>query len=172
MDKLPPQALDIEQAFLGALLIEGDVFADVKTILPAEALYNPDHQKIYQAMYDISKEGGKIDILTVASKGNSPTYLAELTSRVSTASHVKYHLTIIYDKWVARECIRIGSDLVTKSYDADDILDTLQDVRNSMDKRILHFLGINSTGVSIIDAANKSLDDYFVREQMRSSGEV
>ena len=164
--KIPPQAIDIEQAFLGALLIEGDLFADVKSILPAEAFYKPDHVAIYRSMYDVDK----IDILTLATRGHSPTYLAELTGRVASASHLKYHLSIIYDKWVSRECIRIGSDLVNRSYDADDILDVLQEVRNAMDTRILTYLGINSTGISVMDAANKSIDDYYKREKARKEG--
>lgn len=164
MDKLPPQALDIEQAFLGALLIEGDRFDEVKTILPPQAFYVDDHRRIYESMYDISKEGGKIDILTVAARGIKASLITSLTSRVATSAHLKYHLSIIYDKWVARESIKIGSDLVARSYDADDILDTLQQIRSVMDDRILQFLGINSTGISITDAANKSLDDYYLRE--------
>jgi len=173
IDKLPPQALDIEEAFLGALLIEGDLFADVKTILPVEAFYHLDNQSVYDAMHEIHSKNGKIDILTVSQNCNiSASYIASLSSRVATASHYKYHLSIIYDKWVARECIRIGSELVANAYEADDILDTLQEVRNTMDKRILHFLGINSTGISIIDAANKSIDDYYIREQNYKEGKL
>ena len=167
MDKLPPQAIDIEEVFLGALLIEGDCFEDVKTILPKEAFYKPSHQKIYEAMYNVDK----IDILTISNACDVPaSEIAQLSSRVATASHLKYHLSIIYDKWVARECIHIGSDLVKQSYDADDILDTLQTVRNAMDDRILRFLGINSTGITITDAANKSLDDYYKREAAYKDG--
>jgi len=171
--KMPPQAIDIEQAFLGSLLLEGDKIEDVRTILPAEAFYKPAHQKIYLAMLAVDK----VDMLTVINQLGSDievvggsSYIAELMSRVGSALHVKHHLAIIYDKWVARECIKLGSGLIEDAYDADDILDTLQDVRNAMDVRILAYLGINSTGISIIDAANKSLDDYYKREQARKDG--
>ena len=53
--KIPPQALDIEKAFLGSLLLEGDKMDDVKTILPDEAFYNQSHKKIYSAMRLIVK---------------------------------------------------------------------------------------------------------------------
>ena len=173
IDKIPPQALDIEEAFLGALLIEGDLFNDVKTILPEEAFYKPEHKTIYSTMREINKANGKIDILTVSQFSNiSPSVIVNLSSRVATAAHLKYHLSIIYDKWVARECIRLGSELVEQSFEADDILDTLQETRNAMDQRILHFLGINSTGISIIDAANKSIDDYYIREVRYKDGKL
>ena len=177
--KIPPQALDIEKAFLGSLLLEGDKMDDVKTILPDEAFYNQSHRKIYAAMRSINSRDGKIDMLTVINELDNSnnleavggrSFIADLTSRVGSALHIKYHLSIIYDKWVARECIRIGSELVENSYDADDILDTLQEVRKAMDTRILSYLGINSTGVSIIDAANKSLNDYYKREQAQKEG--
>lgn len=174
--RVPPQAIDIEQVFLGGLLIDNSLIDEVRTILPVEAMYKEAHGVIYQAMLDVSKKG-KVDILTVidhlgenVKKAGGASYISQLTSRIAGASHIKYHLSIIYDKWVARECIRIGSQLVSQAYDADDILDTLQTVRNSMDLRILAYLGINSTGVKIIESANKSLDDYYKREQQHKDG--
>jgi len=175
--KIPPQAIDIEKAFLGSLLLEGDKVDDVKTVLPVVAFYNNNHQLIYNSILDINKSGEKVDMLTVINdlgdnieSVGGHTYIADLTSRVGSALHIKSHLAIIYDKWVSRECIKLGSELVDNAYDADDILDTLQDVRNAMDTRILSYLGINSTGISIMDAANKSLDDYYKREQARKEG--
>ena len=179
--RIPPQAIDIEEVFLGALLIEGDKFDDVKTILPDEAFYKEQNKLIYQAMRSINRKDGKIDILTITEKlretskleqVGGATYVASLSGRISNSMHLKSHLAIIYDKWVARECIKIGSELVEQSYDADDILDTLQNVRNRMDDRILQFLGINSTGISIADAADKSLDQYYKREDAHKKGEI
>jgi replicative DNA helicase len=175
--KIPPQAIDIEKAFLGALLIDGQNIGEVRTILPVDAFYEFKHQYIYSAMLDINKDGGKVDILTVVDSLGEKLesvggrkYIVDLTLGVVSALHVKFHLAIIYDKWVARQCIKIGSELVEKAYDTDDILDTVQNVRNAMDARILDYLGINSTGVSIIDAANRSIDDYYKREQATKEG--
>lgn len=173
--KVPPQAIDIEEVSLGALLIEGDSFEAVKTFIPAEAFYKEAHQKIYQAMHMINHSGGKIDILTVVNKLRDKgelesiggaAYISTLTSRVGSAAHLKHHLSIIYEKWVARECIRIGSELVEQSYDADDILDTLQNTKNSMEKRLLKFLGASSFGVDMVEAGNAAIDEYFKREAL------
>lgn len=175
--KIPPQALDIEEVFLGALLLEGDKMDDVKSILPVEAFYKPAHQVIYQSMHDIHTGHGKIDILTVVNEldnkleiAGGASYIAGLSNKVASASHIKHHLAIIYDKWVARECIKIGSELVDQSYGTDDILDTIQNVRNAMDIRILSYLGINTTGISISEAVNSSIDDYYKREKARKEG--
>ncbi len=179
--KIPPQALDIEEVFLGALLVEGDKFNEVKTMLPDEAFYKESNKLIYQAMRYINRKGGKIDLLTITERIRDigkiesiggASYVASLSSRVGAALHIKHHLAIIYDKWVARECIKIGSELVEQSYNADDILDTLQNIRNAMDDRILHFLGINSTGISIANAADKSIDDYYQREIAHKEGKI
>lgn len=180
-DKLPPQALDLEEILLGALLIEGDRFKDVKTLISSDAFYQDNHSKIYDAMRLISIDNGKIDMLTVIEKLKSldqleqiggATYISKLTSRVAGAGHVKYHASIIYDKWVAREIIKLGSEMVQNAYNTDDILDLVQEVRNIMNKRIMHFMGIQSTGVSIIEAATKSIDDYYIREKNIKDGKV
>lgn len=181
IDKIPPQAIDIEEVLLGALIIDENAYFDIKGIIPVEAFYKNQHQTIFNTIRAIYKEDGKIDILTVVDKLRmnnqlesigGATYISQLTSRVGSASHVKYHVSIVYEKWVARELIKIGSELVEKSYSADDILDTLQDARDVMDKRILHFLGINSTGIRIQESIEKSIDDYFIREKMYSKGEI
>lgn len=178
IDRIPPQAVEIEEVFLGALLIEPDSIPDVKGILPPEAFYKTVHQIIYKHMLDLHKKS-KVDILTLTQylrdNGDLETvggavYITKLTSRVASAAHIKYHLSIIYDKWVARDCIKIGSEMIKSAHDADDILDSLQAARDAMDQRILQFLGINSTGITIIDAANKSIDDYYTRELAYKNG--
>lgn len=167
---MPPQAIEIEKAFLGELLIEGDKFNDVKTFISDVAFYKNENQIIYNAMHELNLANKKIDLLTVTNQVKglvSALYISELMSRVGSALHIKEHSAIIYEKWVARELIKIGVELVDKCYDPDDILDVLQDTRNAMDNRLLHFLGINSTGISIKETADKSLDDYYKREAMR-----
>lgn len=178
-DKIPPQAIEIEESFLGSILLEGNKFEDIKTLIPKEAFYNSHHAVVFEAMHNIHTSNGKIDLLTVVEELKKAghleniggaSFVSNLSSRVSSASHLKYHSVIIYEKWVARELIKIGADLVDKSYEADNILDTLQNTRNAMDNRILHFLGIQSTGISIMEAAQGSIDDYYIREKNIQQG--
>lgn len=171
--KIPPQATEIEEVFLGALLLEGERYTEINTLIPPEAFYKESNQIIYTSIGEVSRVHGKIDILTIVQKLKDTgkldlvgggSYIASLTSRVASGAHLKYHATIIYDKWVAREIIRIGSEMIEQAYTTDDVLDTIQQVRNAMDKRILHFLGINSVGIPIVEAAEQSIADYYTRE--------
>ena len=179
LSKVPPQALDVENALIGSLLLEGDKVEDIKTLLPEEAFYKSCNQVIYSAMKQINKDKGRIDMLTVIEKLRAlgqldevggATYISTLTKNIGSAAHLKYHTAIVYDKWVAREIIKIGSDMVAKSYDTDEILDVVQDARNAMDKRIMAYLGVNSTGISIQEAAEQSIEDYYKREESISKG--
>lgn len=168
--KLPPQAIEIEKSLLGALLLEGDRVSDVKDVLPVEAFYDQQNATVYSAILAVSKKS-KVDILTIGQYLNDNksdvtlSYISQLTSRVASAANIKHHAAIVYEKWVARDIIKIGSQMVEQSYSTDDILEVAQDHRKMMDRRILHFLGINSTGISIAEAGNRSIDDYYKREK-------
>jgi replicative DNA helicase len=91
-------------------------------------------------------------------------FIAGLTSSVGSAMHIKHHAAILYEKWIAREMIRVGSGLVEKSFSGTDVMDLMSDTEKEIAVRKLHFLGLTSTGVSIMDAANQSLDEYYIRE--------
>jgi len=178
--KIPPQALEIEQALLGALLLEGSKIENVKELISSDVFYKKANQDIFNAVSEVSKRG-KVDILTVTrylmdndqieSVGGA-SYISQLTSKVASAANVKFHAAIIYEKFIAREIIRVCSEMIEKSYSNDNILEVAQDLRNSMDKRILHFLGVNSTGVSIVEAGEKSIEDYYIREKNIREGVI
>ena len=179
--KLPPQDIEIEKAILGALLLEGKKIADVKTKLAPELFYEIRHGKIYQAMLDIHKDGGEIDLVTISTKLRGKkeidivgglSYVADLTKNIASAGHLSYHVAILYQKWLQREMIRIGSSLAAESYEIEDVFELIKDKKNEIDKRLMDFLGISSTGISIGDAANKSVEDYYIREKALQSGQM
>lgn len=133
--KLPPQAVDLEEAVLGALMLEKDAFTAVSDLLKEEVFYKPNHQKVYQAINELNKEGEPIDILTVTNKlkalGNldligGPYFIAQLTSRVGSAANIEYHCRILIEKFIKRELIRISSEVTNKSFeDSSDVFDVL-----------------------------------------------
>jgi replicative DNA helicase len=178
--KIPPQAIEIETVLIGALMIEPGQIDVVKTMLPKEAFYKEAHQWIYAAMVHIQKKNGKVDILTVTEKLRSmekleavggASYVAGLSSRVGSALNVKYHAAIVYEKYVGREIIRIGSALVEKAFDeGTEPLDAINEFMKAMETRKLHFLGLTTTGVSVVEAANQSIEDYFTRVNNRNNG--
>jgi replicative DNA helicase len=133
--KMPPQAVELEEAVLGAIMLEKDAVIAVIDILKADSFYKDAHQKIFRAIIDLSTNERPIDILTVAEelKKNKqleevggPYYISQLTSRVASAANIEFHARIIQQKYIQRELIRITSDIQTKSYDESlDINDLL-----------------------------------------------
>jgi replicative DNA helicase len=177
--KIPPQAVEIEKAVLGALLIDAGAYDNVKLILKAEHFYNTNNGIIYGAIGELVKAGGKADLLTVADHLRNVkkldgvggvSYLAGLTANVGSAAHVKYHAGIIYEKSLARKMISVGHVLSEESFQTDDIMNVITEAEKKITSSKLHFLGLTTTGVDIIDAANQSIDEYFIRERNRKDG--
>src|SRR6056297_2579469 len=113
--KKPPQAVDLEEAVLGAIMLEKDAIISVMDILAPESFYKDAHQKIYKAILHLSQNLQPIDILTVTEElkkreeleeVGGPVYITQLTSKVATAAHIEYHARIIAQKHIQRELIR------------------------------------------------------------------
>lgn len=134
--KLPPQAIDVEEAVLGALMLERDAYVTVADIVKAESFYKDEHQKIFEAIRDLSLNEKPVDLLMVTqdlkNRGildeiGGPGYITQLTSRVASAAHIEFHARIIAQKFIQRELIRISSEIQTKAYDdtidVDDLID-------------------------------------------------
>ncbi|MFW6370517.1 MAG: replicative DNA helicase [Bacteroidota bacterium] len=134
--KLPPQAVDLEEAVLGAIMLEKDAVITVLDILKPESFYKESHQKIYKAIVNLSTSEKPIDILTVTEELRAtkrleevggPLYIAQLTNRVASAAHIEFHARIIAQKFIQRELIRASSEIQTRAYDdtidVNDLLD-------------------------------------------------
>jgi replicative DNA helicase len=134
--KIPPQALDLEGAVLGAIMLERDAIHTVLDILTPESFYQEAHQKIFSAAIDLTSREKPIDLLTITEElkkreqleaVGGATYISQLTSRVGSAAHLEYHARIIAQKYIQRELIRVSSEIQTRSYDettdVDDLLD-------------------------------------------------
>ena len=136
MGKIPPQAVELEEAVLGAIMLEKDVILSVLDILIPESFYKETHQKIYAAIVELSQQQKPIDILTVKEElkkrgeleeVGGAYYLSQLTSRIVSSAHVEYHARIIAQKFIQRELIRVSSEIQRRSFDesidVDDLLD-------------------------------------------------
>ena len=131
---LQPQALDVEKAVLGALMIDKDAYSVVCEILYPESFYEPRNQKVYAAIRDLAMAEKPVDIVTVTdqlSKSGTledvggPVYIAELSGRVASSANVEYHAHIIAQKFLARQLIQYASDLETKAFDETIDIDEL-----------------------------------------------
>jgi len=134
--RIPPQAVDLEEAVLGAIMIERDAVIAVLDILRPESFYKEVHQKIYRTIVDISMNEEPIDILTVTEElkkrgeldeVGGPAYITKLTGRVASAAHLEFHARIVAQKYIQRELIRVSSEIQTKAYDESQDVDELLD---------------------------------------------
>ena len=123
---IPPQAIELEQAVLGALMLERDAIIDVQEYVKAETFYLEEHRTIFKAIQALSFEMKAIDLYTVTERLKSQkelqkvggaAYLAELTQKVASAAHIEFHAKIIAQKYVQRELIRSATEIERRSYD-------------------------------------------------------
>jgi replicative DNA helicase len=137
--KVPPQAIEVEEAVLGAVMLERDAIHKVSTIISNEAFYKEEHQKIFQVIEKMAAASRSIDLLQVTQKLKDeglleeiggPGFITQLTRRVASAAHIEHHARIIRDKYVQRYMIRSFSELIEKAYEDDyDELELLYTVK-------------------------------------------
>ena len=134
--RVPPQAIDLEEAVLGAIMLEKDAVIAVLDILKPESFYKEAHQKIYQAIIDLSMNQQPIDILTITeelkkrevlNEVGGALYITQLTSRVASAAHLEFHARIVAQKYIQRELIRVSSEIQARAYDDSNDIDELLD---------------------------------------------
>lgn len=135
VDKIQPQATDLEEAVLGALMLEKDALSAVIDVLKPELFYDERHKRIFEAIQQLFQKSKPVDILTVTAElrttGNlemigGAYYVTYLTNRVSSAANIEYHARIISQKYIQRELIRISTDIIKNAYeDTTDIFDLL-----------------------------------------------
>ena len=134
--KLPPQAIEVEEAVLGALMLERDAYVTVADIIDTSSFYKEIHQKIFEAIKELSTNEKPVDLLMVTQElkdrehleeVGGPGYITQLTRRVASAAHIEFHARIIAQKFIQRELIRVSSEIQSKSYDdsmdVDDLID-------------------------------------------------
>jgi replicative DNA helicase len=124
--RVPPQATDVEQSVLGAMLIEAEAIPRAIEILAADAFYTGKHQTIYTAMLSLFERGNPVDLITLSDElkrrgeiddVGGAYYLTELTTQVASAANVEYHARIIAEKSLLRKLIETMTGLVGQAYD-------------------------------------------------------
>ena len=140
--KIPPQALDLEEAVLGAMLIDKKGIDDVIDILHPEAFYKDAHKAIYEAVYTLFQNSEPTDLLTVSNQlrkegklefVGGDFYLIGLTQRVASSAHIEFHARIIIQKYIQRRLISISSEIIEQSYDETaDVFDLLDNAESKL----------------------------------------
>ena len=173
LGKLPPQDTDIEEAVLGAIMLETDAYSRVCDILKPECFYDPNNQKIYQAITDLAAHQRPIDMITVTNQLRSngtldevggALHISELTGRVVSASHVEYHARIVSQKYLARELISFASEIQAKAFDdtqdVDDLMQLAEEKlfrisQNNLKKDVVQIRPIIEQAIKQIEEAKK-----------------
>ena len=140
--KLPPQAIDLEEVVLGAMMIDKKGVDDVIDILHAEVFYKPAHQYIYGAIFTLFENSEPVDILTVTNQLRKDEklesvggdfYIVSLTQKVSSAAHIEFHARIILQKYIQRRLITISNEIIQNSYDETvDVFDLLDNAETKL----------------------------------------
>lgn len=142
--KVPPQAVDLERAVLGAsLLMQTGVDAMMEVIQTADVFYDVKHQNIYAAIRKLYNSNKPVDLLTVVdqldknkklSASGGQYYLVELVNSVSSSAHTEFHSRILLQKYMARKVISICNDGIVNAYNPDtDVFELLDSITSSID---------------------------------------
>jgi replicative DNA helicase len=142
MGKLPPQAVDLEEAVLGAMMLEQTAVNTVIDILKPDSFYKDAHSRIYSAIMALFQKGEPIDLLTVTHAlrksaelelVGGPLFISQLTNRVASTANIETHARIIAQKFIQRELIRISNEVIKDAYDeTTDVFDLLDKAESNL----------------------------------------
>lgn len=170
----PPQALDVEEAVLGAMLLESSCVDVAMEELNTSCFYDPKHRMIFKAMSSLVNEHTSVDIITVSAKlkelGDLETVggsvvLADLSQKVASAAHIEYYVKILKQKTIQRELITASYEILKDSFDdsikVDELIDTAQSkvynaIQSNVRKDVQEIGSIINEAMADIEEAQKS----------------
>lgn len=133
-DRIPPQNIEAEQAVLGAIFLQPSSLTLASELLIPEDFYRASHQKIYNAMLELSDKGEPVDLVTVTSvladanlleEIGGVSYLSDLANSVPTAANIEYYGKIVEEKSILRRLIRTATGIVEDGYSREDEVEVL-----------------------------------------------
>lgn len=140
--KVPPQATELEEAVLGALMLEKDALSSVVDILKPASFYKDSHAAIYEAILTLFNDSQPVDLLTVTNQLRKDGTLevvggayavTNLTTKVNSAANVEYHARIITEMAIKRELIRVAGEIHHEAYeDTTDVFELLDKTEGSL----------------------------------------
>ena len=140
--KIPPQAVDLEEVVLGAMMIDKKGVDEIIDILNPEVFYKSSHQYIYEAIFKLFENSEPVDLLTVSNQLRKDQkleqvggdfYLVQLTQKVSSSAHIEFHARIILQKYIQRSLIKISNEIIEQSYDeTTDVFDLLDSAESKL----------------------------------------
>jgi len=173
--KIPPQAIDLEEAVLGAMLIDEKGVNEVIDILSPEVFYKRSHQLIFESIQRLFRESEPVDLLTVSAdlKKNKnfevvggDFYLISLSQKVSSSAHIEYHSRIIQQKFIQRKLITISNEIIQKSYnESTDVIDLLDEAESKLyDIAQNNIKGSSETAQNLVIQAKNRIEEISKQE--------
>lgn len=174
--KVQPQAINLEEAVLGALMLDKDAVALIIDILRPASFYKDAHQHIYKAICTLFEKSHPIDLLTVTEElkkmgkleiVGGPYQLVELTNRVASSANIEFHARIIAQKFIQRELIRTSTETIKSAYeDTIDVFDLLDSAEQNLFNITEQNLSRGSLGMStLVNMAVKQLEEMSGKEE-------
>lgn len=178
-DKLQPQAVDMEEAVLGALMLESGTIDTISPILQSRSFYKDSHQMIYTAIMNLRQRNEPIDLLTVTqelrqmgelSMVGGALYISQLTNRIASTANAEHHARIIQQKFIQRLVIRKSAEINDKAYrETTDTFDLIQDVAELHD----YCMGSISSGKQMVhvgEVGKRSKQEYIHKQESLAKG--
>jgi len=141
-----PNAVELEEAVLGAIMLERNVLPAVQSYLKVEHFYSPVHAVIYKSILNLVARSAPVDMRTVVLQlrkdgkiefVGGASMIAEITSKVSSAANCEYHAHVVIEFWLKRELISLGGALINESYDEMvDVFDLLDATETELVKMV------------------------------------
>jgi len=179
LGKLPPQAVDLEEAVLGALMTDRNCIHDVISMITPDVFYKEQHQFVFEAIKTLYDNNEPVDILTVTNKlrklekleaVGGPFYITELSDRVRSADNIQAHATIILEKYIARELIRTATETIKLAYeDTTDVFNLLDQSDNQLSK-VNEISLRGGSMIHIAQSTTKSIESLKKREELYKAG--
>jgi replicative DNA helicase len=173
--KIPPQAIDLEEVVLGAMMIDKKGVDEVIDILSPEAFYKEAHKHIFEAIFKLFESSEPVDLLTVSSQLKKDEkldlvggdfYLISLTQRVSSSAHIEFHARIILQKFIQRSLINISNEIIEEAYDeTKDVFDLLDNAEAKLYEVTQgNVKKSTETAQSLVIQAKKKIEDISNKE--------
>jgi replicative DNA helicase len=158
--KIPPQAKELEEAILGAIMLEKNAFDTAIEILKPECFYQESHQRIFKSMQSLSNKRLPIDLLTVVEElkvnedlefVGGPYAVTKLTNAVVSSANIDAHCRIVVQKYIQRELIRISGEIIGEAYeDSTDVFDMLDAAEGKLFEITNNHLRRNFEGIDSV----------------------
>lgn len=177
---IPPQAPEIENAILGALIIESDSYSKISGILKSEMFYKNENQIIFEIIAGMHHDNKMVDLLTVVQRlkecnkldeVGGPLYITGLTRNIASSIHIEQHTQIVVDKYILRNAILKANEIQKIAYENGSI-DDISELLQQFETEVTNIFTGNEKGSSMFEAIHDTFSEIEKRNQETRSGKL